>query len=145
MLDGMIKTKLNIFDAESGSVLHCLKSTDNGFLDFGEVYFSTVKQGALKAWKLHQIMTLNLTVPIGEVLFCFVDERTGSKTFGQTFKIVLSQEPYFRLTVPPGIWFGFLGLSQGVNMIVNVANIQHDPAEVLRKPIDEINVNWSIE
>ena len=145
MLDGMIKTNLNIIESESGSIMHALKKTDPGFQDFGEVYFSTVVKEAVKAWKLHQCMTLNLVVPVGSVLFCFMDVREKSSTFNKTCKIILSQEPYSRLTVPPGIWFGFKGLSDGLNLICNVADIPHESQEVLRKDIDRINMDWSIE
>jgi len=89
-------------------------------------------------------MTLNLFVPIGEVLFYFVDIRKDSDSFNKSCKIILSQKPYTRLTVPPGIWFGFKGLSDYLNLICNVADIPHDPKEVLRKEIDEIEADWSI-
>jgi len=145
MLDGMIKTKLAIFKTDAGSVFHAMKNTDKGFIDFGEVYFSTVEKNAVKAWKLHQSMTLNLIVPYGSVLFCFVDVRKKSKTENESFKIILSQNPYFRLTVPPGIWFGFKGISTGLNLICNVADITHEPDEIKRKNIKEIHMDWSIK
>jgi dTDP-4-dehydrorhamnose 3,5-epimerase len=142
MLEGMIKTPLKILEAETGSVLHALKKREPGFKEFGEVYFSTVKQFNVKAWKLHKRMTLNFIVPSGEVLFAFQDVREKSSTKNKTFKIVLSQKPYFRLTVPPGIWFGFKGLSKGLNLVCNVADIAHDPEEVLRKEVSEILLDW---
>ena len=142
MLAGMIKTNLNIIEADSGSVYHGVKNTDTGFTEFGEVYFSTVKINKTKAWKLHKEMTLNLFVPIGSVQFCFVDGREKSKTYNKKFGIVLSQNPYIRLTVPPGLWFGFRGISEGLNFICNVADIPHDPDEVLRKELNEIE--WSL-
>ena len=142
MLAGMIKTDLNIIEADSGSVYHGIKNTDTGFTEFGEVYFSSVKKNKTKAWKLHKEMTLNLFVPIGSVQFCFVDGRKKSKTYNEKFGIILSQNPYLRLTVPPGLWFGFRGISEGLNFICNVADIPHDPDEVLRKELNEIE--WSL-
>ena len=139
----MIKTDLNIIEADSGSVYHGLKNADKGFKEFGEVYFSSVKKDKIKAWKLHKKMTLNLIVPVGAVQFFFVDAREQSYTFNKTFKIILSQNPYCRLTVPPEIWFGFKGISDGLNLICNVADIPHDPDEVVRKKINEIEMNWS--
>jgi len=145
MLEGMLKTELNIISDKNGTVMHGIKKSDIGFIDFSEIYFSTVKKDAIKAWKFHKKMTLNLVVPVGKVLFCFFDTREKSITYNKYFKIVLSQNPYFRLTVPPRIWFGFKGLSSGLNMISNVANLIHDPEEVMRKQIDEIEVDWRIE
>ena len=145
MLSGMIKTDLNIIEANSGSVYHALKNTDKGFKEFGEVYFSSVKKNRIKAWKLHKVMTLNLIVPVGKVQFCFFDVREKFNTFNEKFKIVLSQKPYFRLTVPPGIWYGFQGVSDGLNLICNVADLPHDPNKMLRKEINEIEMDWSLE
>jgi len=145
MLAGMLKTGLSIFESATGSVYHGMKNNDDGFQDFGEVYFSSVNKNAIKAWKLHKRMTLNLFVPIGEAFFYFIDVREQSETYNKIFNIVLSQNPYSRLTVPPGIWFGFKGISDGLNLICNVADIPHNPKEVLRKEINEIEVNWSIK
>tara|TARA_Y100000590_G_scaffold466519_1_gene642216 strand:- start:580 stop:1050 length:471 start_codon:yes stop_codon:yes gene_type:complete len=142
MLDGMLESKINIIKSNSGLVFHALKNTDKGFMEFGEVYFSTIKKNKIRAWKLHQKMTLNLVVPIGEVLFIFKDNREDSKTFNKFYKIALSAEPYLRLTVPSGIWFGFKGLSSGLNLICNIADMPHDPNEVIRKEINEIEINW---
>ena len=145
MLEGMLKTDLNIITAENGVIMHAMKNFDNGFVDFGEVYFSTVEQDSIKAWTLHKKMILNLIVPVGKVLFCFLDAREKSTTYNKLFKIILSKNPYFRLTVPPDIWFGFKGLHDGLNMITNIASIPHDPGEMVRKEIDEIKMDWSIE
>ena len=145
MLEGMIKTDLNIIDGDAGSVFHGIKKTDKGFEEFGEVYFSSVIKDSIKAWKLHKQMTLNLIVPVGSVLFCFVDVRENSSTLNDVYKIVLSKQAYFRLTVPPEIWFGFKGISNGLNLICNVADMPHDPNEVMRKKINDIEMDWSIE
>ena len=52
---------------------------------------------------------------------------------------------YMRITVPPGIWFGFKGISDGLNLICNVADIPHDPDEVSRKSINEFDIDWTIK
>ena len=145
MLDGIIESKLKIIQNDMGAVMHAVKKSDKGFDIFGEMYFTTVKTNVIKAWKLHQRMTLNLIVPVGKVLFCFKDTRSESKTFNSTYKIVLSQQPYIRLTVPPRIWFGFKGLENGLNLVCNIANIIHDPAEVIRQDINTIDTDWNIK
>jgi len=142
MINSIQKTELKIINADEGSVLHFIKDSDIGFKNFGEVYFSTVKKDCIKAWKMHKEMTLNLVVPVGRVLFHFIDGRKDSEKFNKLHSIVLSQNPYFRLTVPPMFWFGFKGLSDGLNLISNQADLEHDPDEVQRKPIDSFDVDW---
>ena len=74
----IVKTPLKRIPTVGGDVMHALKYSDNGFNGFGEVYFSWVERGAIKAWKCHQKMTLNLVVPLGEISFVFhiKDQKT---------------------------------------------------------------------
>ena len=138
MLDGIIKTPLRKINLDDGSVFHGMKKNDIGFVDFGEVYFSFINKDAIKGWKLHKKMTLNLIAPIGEIKFNFIDSRPDSKTYNSLFEINLSEKDYCRLTVPPNIWFAFKGVGEGINMLTNIADIPHDPNEDLRKELNEI-------
>ena len=54
----------------------------------------------------------------------------------------LSQNPYFRLTVPPRIWFGVKGIKKPESIILNLANFQHDSNEILRCKKSDIKFNW---
>jgi dTDP-4-dehydrorhamnose 3,5-epimerase len=56
----------------------------------------------------------------------------------------MSRENYFRLTIPPMIWVGFQGLSNRNSMLLNIANLMHDPLEVDKKNINEIEFDWSL-
>lgn len=123
-------TRLKRIPNPKGDVFHALKSSDTGFAGFGEAYFSHVICGELKGWKRHRRMQMNLIVPVGEVEFFFVNNEHGVDRF------VIGYEQYGRLTVPPGIWFAFRGLSKGVNLVLNVASIEHDPAESETRPVD---------
>lgn len=141
MIEDVILTPLNIIDLSDGRVLHGIKKIDSGFNDFGEAYFSEVKPTKIKAWKLHKRMTLNLVVPVGKIRFILFDDRKNKQK--KMHEIILSIENYKRLTVPPMIWVGFQGLSTQNSLLLNVANLMHDPEEVERKNIDEIDFDWS--
>ena len=140
-LDDILVTHLKRIPTDGGDVMHALKHSDNGFNSFGEVYFSWVEQGGIKAWKCHQRMTLNLVVPMGEVSFVF--HLTNQKNNFRTENI--GEERYVRLTVPPGIWFGFQGLGEPRSLLINVADLPHNPNEVLRKSVAEIQYDWAGE
>jgi dTDP-4-dehydrorhamnose 3,5-epimerase len=122
----------------AGDVLHCMKKTDPGFIEFGEAYFSLIEYKAIKAWKKHLKMTLNLVVPVGQTKFVFFDKE------GNTREEFIGSDRYLRLTVPPGIWFGFQGMSKSTSLILNIASMEHDPLEVERKDLEEINYPWSL-
>ncbi len=130
-------TSLKRISVDGGDVLHAIKRTDEEFVGFGEAYFSMVEAGAVKAWKLHRQMTLNLVVPIGEVRFVFFSDSGKARR-----EESIGVSNYCRLTVPPGIWFGFQGLAEHSSLILNVASIPHDPDEVERKSQEEIEYAW---
>jgi len=126
-------TPLRRIPNPKGDVLHALKRSDAGFTDFGEAYFTHVNPGDIKGWKKHTRMQLNLIVPVGAVRFYVHDEAQRRTDIHE-----LGPGNYGRLTVPPGLWVAFEGLGQPVNMLLNVASIEHDPQEAMTLPLDAI-------
>ena len=130
-------TPLKIKKVSLGNVMHALKKKELNKLSFGEAYFSKIKFNKIKAWKCHLKMTLNLIVPHGKVKFVFYSEEED------IFRAIeIGEKKYFRLTVPPKIWFGFKGISKPESIILNIANIQHDPKEILKRKKNEIKFKW---
>jgi len=140
--EGVELRPLKIFSLESGDVMHALKKTDEGFKKFGEAYFSVARQNHVKGWKRHVEMTLNLIVPVGEIEFVFYDDRVNSKTEGSFFSVILSIDNYKRLTVPPMVWMAFKGIGRGVNVVLNIADIPHDPDEVDHRALEHFSYSW---
>jgi dTDP-4-dehydrorhamnose 3,5-epimerase len=137
ILNKIIAKPLKIIKLPSGNVMHVLKKNDYKNWIFGEAYFSKIKFGKIKAWKYHLKMTLNLVVPHGKVKFVFYSEKL------KRFKIVeIGEKKYSRLTVPPKVWFGFKGISKNESTILNLANVQHNPKEVLARNLKDIKFNW---
>ena len=119
---------------ERGSVMRMMRADDAAFEGFGEVYFSTVKAGTVKAWKRHLRMIQNLAVPVGSVRFVIYDERPDSPTRGIVQEIINGIDHYGLLRIPPLVWYGFEGIGDGEALIANCASLPHDPAEVERLP-----------
>jgi len=135
-LNDIIVTPLARINTTGGDVLHGMKSSDNGYAGFGEAYFSWIDGNAVKAWKRHTRMRMNIIVPVGKVRLVFFNDTEG-------FRVEeIGTDNYVRLTVPPGIWFGFQGLGMPKNLLLNIASISHDPTEVERIEIHTINYNW---
>jgi dTDP-4-dehydrorhamnose 3,5-epimerase len=143
-IGGVIITPLKVIDVKDGNVLHGMKRSDPGYVGFGEAYFSLVQSGAVKAWKRHKVMTLNLIVCLGEVRFVMYDNRQDSASENMFQEVILSNENYCRLTIPPMVWFGFQGIRPEKNMLMNIVDIEHSPEEIDRLTLSEINYNWEI-
>ena len=141
MLADILLTPLPRIETNGGDVLHVMKSNDKGYADFGEAYISWVSAGTVKAWKRHTRMTMNLVVPVGQVRFVFRMINPGG---ADQFRVEeIGVDRYARITVPPGIWFGFKGLHTHQSLVLNIANISHDPNEVERLAVADINYIWS--
>ena len=137
MIDGVVVTPLRQILDERGKVMHMMKATDSVFAEFGEIYFSSVRPGAVKAWRRHLRMTTNIAVPVGTVRVLLVDERGDSATSGVTVDIPLGEGNYGLLVVPPLVWSGFYNDTAATVLVANCASIPHDPAEVERRDADD--------
>ena len=143
-INGVKITPLSIIDTKGGDVLHAMKRSSQGYTGFGEAYFSTIEPKAIKGWKRHKQMVLNLVVPVGAVRFILFDDREIQDKINQFQDLTLSRaDGYARLTIPPMIWVGFQGLGRQTSLVLNIANIEHLPEEVERKDLAEIKFNWS--
>ena len=141
-LADILVTPLRRIETAGGDVLHAMKQSDAGYAGYGEAYFSWVSAGAIKAWKRHTQMVMNVVVPVGQVRFVFrcVNAVTGVEEFRVD---EIGVNSYARITVPPGIWFGFQGLYAPQSLVLNIANISHDPNEVERLALTDINYDWN--
>ena len=147
MIDGVIINSLKQISDERGKVMHMMRDDSEGFVGFGEIYFSCVYPEAIKGWHIHKKMTLNYTVPQGAIKFVLFDDRSGSPTKGEVQEIFLGPDNYCRVTVPPMIWNGFKGIGTETAIVANCASIAHDPDEIDRRdPFDpRIPYNWGIQ
>ena len=132
MISGIRVTPLRQILDERGKVMHMLRRDAEVFTEFGEIYFSCVYPGVVKAWHRHKRMTLNYAVPHGNVKFVLHDDRLDSPTRGQTQEIFMGPDSYVLVTVPPMIWNGFKGVGTETAIVANCASLPHDPSEIER-------------
>lgn len=145
-IDGLIVTPLREIADDCGAVLHLLRSDDSGFLGFGECYCSETLPGAVKAWKRHTLQTQNFAVPAGRLRLVVFDDRPGSPTKGGLEILELGRpDNYVRVSIPPGLWYGFSALGTIPALIVNCADHPHDPleSERLAENTAAIPYRWS--
>jgi dTDP-4-dehydrorhamnose 3,5-epimerase len=147
MIDGVIIHKLKQITDERGRVMHMLRCDSTLFEKFGEIYFSVVNPGVVKAWKRHKRMTQNIAVPIGKIKLVIYDNRDGTTSYGRTEVMEAGEEDYCLVKIPPLVWYGFQCASFTQALIANCSDLPHDPDEVEHlKPLDcSIPYRWNIE
>lgn len=147
MIEGVEITPLKQIPDERGKVMHMLRRDLPVFREFGEIYFSTVYPGAIKAWHIHKTMTLNYAVPHGHIKFVLYDDREGSSTRGEVQEVFLGPDNYQLVTVPPLVWNGFKGIGTEAAVVANCATIPHDADEIDRLPAEDPSIpyDWAIK
>jgi dTDP-4-dehydrorhamnose 3,5-epimerase len=148
LIDGVILTELRQIIDERGAVLHMLRCDAPEFSGFGECYFSEVLPSAIKAWKRHRAQTQNLAVPVGRIRVVIYDDRDGSATRGQLQDLELGRpDNYLRLRIPAGLWYGFSCIGNTPALLVNCADLPHDPkdSEVLSMDDPRIPYRWGAQ
>jgi dTDP-4-dehydrorhamnose 3,5-epimerase len=141
LIDDVVLTELKQFSDERGTLLHMLRNDDPIFTTFGECYFSEVLPGAVKAWKLHRNQTQNFSVPVGRIKLVIYDNRKNSISNGNLQYVNLGRpDSYFRIMIPPGLWYGFTCISEMPALLVNCADIPHDPQESEIRMLDDISI-----
>lgn len=131
---------------ERGAIFHMLRADDPIYENFGEIYFSKVNPGAIKAWHIHSKMTLNYAVVQGTIKLVLFDDRPGSSTRGHLMEIFTGDDNYLLVKVPPLVWNGFKGGGIHPSLVANCATLPHDPAEISRKDpfTKDIPYDWSL-
>lgn len=129
-IDGLFYLPLNVFADERGAVLHMLRKDHPWFVRFGEIYFSEVNSGVIKAWKRHREMTQHFAVPSGRIQLVVFDDRPDSPTRGALETIILGRpDNYGLVRIPPQVWYGFQGQASQPSLIANMTDLPHDPKE----------------
>ncbi|MFH1428867.1 MAG: dTDP-4-dehydrorhamnose 3,5-epimerase [Candidatus Margulisiibacteriota bacterium] len=132
MIQGVIIEPLTQISDELGNVRHMLRCDSKHFTQFGEVYFSEIKTGAVKAWKRHLKMTQRFAVPAGMIRLVLFDNKNDSVTFKKIEVLEIGEHIYNLVIIPPLVWYGFKCISSHTALIANCTDIPHDPHEIER-------------
>jgi dTDP-4-dehydrorhamnose 3,5-epimerase len=137
-IEGVTIVPLHQIRDERGSVYHMLKAVDDHFIQFGEIYFSTVYPGIVKGWKRHRRVTANYACVFGKIRVVLYDDRRLSPTSGNLMEVVIGPDQYSLILIPPRVWHGFQGIDGPHSVLANCATEPHDPSE-----LDVLDINLS--
>ena len=130
-IEGIIVQPLKQIADKRGPILHMLKNDSNLFKQFGEVYFSEIHSGLVKAWKRHKKQSQNLVVPLGKIRLVIYDDRSNSNTHGKIAQCKLGRPENYRLIhIPPMLWYGLQEIGGQTSMVANCTDLPHDPEEM---------------
>ena len=104
-IDGVMIKELTTHSDERGFFRELIRSTDDFFKEgFGQISYSNVHQGVIKAWHLHKLQTQWTYMLKGSAKVALHDCRKDSKTFGNTIELLVGDN-YTPVVYkfPPGV------------------------------------------
>ena len=146
MIDGVKIKELKVIPDERGRLMEILRSDDDTFARFGQVYMTTAYPGVVKAWHYHKIQADNMAVVFGMMKLVLYDGREQSPTKGEVMEIFFGEHHPCLVTIPPMIYHGFKCISDKEAIVVNVpteAYNRREPDEYRVHPHDnDIPYRW---
>ena len=144
-IDGVIIQPLRQIADNRGAILHMMRNDSGLYEKFGEVYFSEILPGVVKAWKMQTKKTQNLAVPVNKIRLVIYDSRPNSITHGKIKECKIGRPDYYNLIqIPPMLWYGFQSLEGRTALVVNCTNYPHNPDDNKSLPYDsdQIPYQW---
>ena len=147
MIEGVKVKKLKLIKDERGFLMEMLRSDDEIFKKFGQVYLTAVHPGYLKGWHYHKKQTDNFVCVKGKVRVGLYDKREGSKTKGNVQEFILGFDDPILLQIPPGVLHGFEAACDEDSYVVSIPTGVYnykEPDEFRVDPFDnDIPFKWN--
>lgn len=146
MIHGVVTKKLRVIPDERGRVMEILRSDDELFSRFGQVYVTTAYPGVVKGWHYHKKQTDHVAAVEGMVKLVLYDNRDDSPTKGEINEFFLGRHNPLLVKIPPLVLHGFKCVGPHEAICINVpSQVYHDhqPDEFRVDPHkNEIPYSW---
>jgi len=119
MIEGVKIKKLKVIPDERGRLMEMLRSDDELFITFGQVYLTTAYPGVVKGWHYHKKQTDNMVVVKGMMKVVLYDGREGSSSKGEVNEFFMGINNTILLQIPPFVFHGFKCIGEEEAMVVN--------------------------
>ena len=142
-IDGVLVRPLRQIADNRGAILHMMRNDSELYEKFGEVYFSEILPGVIKAWKMQTGKTQNLAVPINKIRLVIYDSRPNSITHGKIKEYKIGRpDDYNLIHIPPMLWYGFQSIGSQPALVANCTNYPYNPADSKSLPYDSAQIPY---
>ncbi|MBL7071888.1 MAG: dTDP-4-dehydrorhamnose 3,5-epimerase family protein [Candidatus Omnitrophica bacterium] len=119
MIDGVKIKKLKVIPDDRGRLMEILRSDDEIFEKFGQVYMTTVLPGIAKAWHYHKLQKDNFSCINGKIRLAVYDARKGSPSYKEVDEFILSLDEPALIQIPPMVYHGFKCIGDSEAIVIN--------------------------
>jgi dTDP-4-dehydrorhamnose 3,5-epimerase len=139
--------KLKIIPDERGRLMEILRSDEDIFEKFGQVYMTTAYPGVVKAWHFHKKQDDHFTCISGEMRLALYDGREDSPTYKEVNDFIISPDNPVLVKIPKSVYHGFKCVSGNEAVVINVPTLPYnyrEPDEYRLDAFDnDIDYDWS--
>ncbi len=148
-IDGVRVKRLRVIPDERGRLMEVLRSDDEIFVRFGQVYVTTAYPGVVKGWHYHKKQTDNMTVVDGMMKIVLYDSRDESSTKGVVNEFFVGTHDPLLIQIPPFVFHGFKCIGEREAIVINIPTDVYsyeEPDEYRVHPHDnDIPYSWGRE
>ena len=120
LIDGVKIKKLKVIPDERGRLMEMLRSDDDLFIKFGQVYMTTAYPGVVKGWHYHKKQIDNMVVVKGMMKVVLYDSRKGSPTYKEVNEFFIGIHNPILLQIPTYVYHGFKCITEYEAICINI-------------------------
>jgi dTDP-4-dehydrorhamnose 3,5-epimerase len=119
MIQGVRVKALRVIADDRGRLMEILRSDDDLFIRFGQVYMTTAYPGVVKGWHYHKKQVDNFAVVRGMIKLVLIDRREDSCSYGEVNEFYLGHYNPQLVQIPALVLHGFKCVGTEEAIVVN--------------------------
>jgi len=140
---------LKVIPDERGRLMEMLRSDDDFFVSFGQVYMTLGYPGVVKGWHFHKDQYDHFVVVKGMIKLVLFDNRLISRTYQEINEFFIGEYNNLLIQIPPLVIHGFKAIGNQEAIIINVSSEPYnykEPDEFRIHPYEnDIPYKWDIK
>ncbi len=149
MIEGVRVKNLKVIPDERGRLMEILRSDDDLFIKFGQIYMTSAFPEVVKGWHYHKLQIDNFAVAKGMIKLVLYDSRAKSPTYREINEFFMGEHNPILVQIPNWVFHGFKCISETEAIVINCPTELYrykEPDEFRVDPFDQsIPYDWSIK
>jgi len=129
MIKDVETKKLKLIPDERGRLMEILRSDEEIFQRFGQVYMTTANPGVVKGWHYHKKQDDYFTCISGVMRLALYDAREDSPTYKEVNDFTISLDAPMLVRIPRLVYHGFKSVGDKEAVVINVPTLPYNPAD----------------
>jgi dTDP-4-dehydrorhamnose 3,5-epimerase len=149
MIHGVRVKNLRLIPDERGRLMEILRSDDDLFIRFGQIYMTTAYPGVVKGWHYHKKQIDNFAALKGMIKLVLYDQREDSPTRGEVNEFFIGEHNSQLVQIPALVLHGFKCVGNEEAIVVNCPTELYNYQEPDEFRVDafspDVPYNWAIK